>query len=491
MLSKLNLENFKDPYWRLNKLYQIVNKKSQRIKFKENSIQKIINKSTSKRKIILKARQFGITTNEVIKLLDYTMFNRNVTTCILAHENDAIKKIFRIVRRAYKYMPELLKPQLDKGGGSKYEMFFPSINSLIYCDLESRGDTINHLHISEAAFMDYERFLSTLQAVPLDGYVTIESTANGIESFFYDIWTDTDDSYSIYEKIFLPWFYNPEYEIPTNQKLSLSKEEEELKRRLKKQGIELSDAQINFRRFKQKELKEKFIQEYPEDDMSCFLHSGRTVVDQQLFQTLINKAIAPLREEEGLVIFEERDPKKDYVIGADVAQGVGGDWSVAIILCVQTMEEVGFFRRQISPFQFAKKLKAIADFFSTGFRVPLLAVESNNHGHAVLLELVENIGYPNLFYAKDGQPGWITNSITRPIMIDQVIEAASEETVKFNSKETLQEMRLLTEVNGKIQAPANKHDDCVFAAAIAVQMLLESSTKIKLYENVGQDIMMV
>jgi hypothetical protein len=486
--SRQLFENLKDPRWRLNNLYLIINKQSERIKYQENSIQKQINDNDSPRKIILKARQFGVTTNEVLKLFDRTIFNRNVTSCIIAHEQDAIEKIFRIVRRAYRFLPDPLKPRVDKGGGSKYAMSFPEINSLIYCDLESRGDTINNLHISEAAFMEYERFVSTMQAVPLNGgRVTLESTANGMDNFFYELWNDEGN---IYDKIFLPWFFHSEYQIPTDTPLTLDKEEQELKNRaLDTYQITLSDAQFNYRRFKKEELKAAFVQEYPEDDISCFIHSGRSVVDQLLFKKLITKCLPVSREVEGCLIFRERDIKKDYVVGADVSQGIGGDYSAASVLCIQDREEVASFRGQISPFLFAKKLKWLCDFFSSGYRLPLLAVESNNHGHAVLLELVENIGYQNLFFAKPEQPGWLTNSVTRPVMLDQLIEAVSSEGLAINSKQTLHEMITLVEEKGKIQAATGKFDDCVIATAIAFQMLMLNTSKIKLYENIGRNIL--
>ena len=123
--------NLANPRWRLNNLYLIVNKHSERIKFQENSVQKIINDSQAKRKIILKTRQMGVTTGEVLKQLDAVMFTKNMTACILAHEDDSIAKIFNTPRNAYKWMPESLRPEIDRGVGSKYEMFFPKMNSRI------------------------------------------------------------------------------------------------------------------------------------------------------------------------------------------------------------------------------------------------------------------------------------------------------------------------------------------------------------------------
>lgn len=480
-----------DPLWRLENIYKIITKESEKVTFTPNKIQQVINASKARRKIVLKARQFGVTTNCVLELLDYTMFNRNVTSVILAHEADAIKKIFRIVKRAYKFMHPDLKPRIDRGGGSKYEMYFPEINSLIYCDLESRGDTINRLHVSEAAFMEQDRYISTLQAVPLNGSVTIESTPNGMENFFYEMWID-ESRFQPYEKLFFPWFFHDEYKILMGSEtvfLDKTFEEETFIKNAKKNfGKKIEVAQLRYRRFKQAEIKEKYIQEYPEDDVTCFISSGGAVCNQQIIKDLINECKKPIFEDETLKIFSKTKAGLDYVIGADPAEGVGGDYSTASVICVQKMEEVAFYRGQCPPFQFAKKLEEICKTFSTGGKTPLLAVESNNHGHAVLLELREHLRYPNLYWAKKDRVGWVTTSITRPIMVDQCIESIQEGYVTVHSRETLREITTLVTIRGKIQAADKKHDDSFMATAIAVQMVMKNVDKIRLYENVSAAI---
>ena len=478
-------EFFSDRRWRLNNLYLIKNKKSQLIKFNENPIQQKINECIDKKRAILKARQFGVTTNAVIEMLDKVLFTKNFTGCILAHENDAIKKIFAIPRLAYDRMPEAIKPRIDKGGGSKYEMYFPENNSKIYCDLESRGDTINELHVSEVAFMQVDRLMATLQAVPINGKVTLETTPNGLDETFYEIWNDD----SGYTKLFYPWFFHDEYQIPVPD-LELTASEIDFITSVRKQySINLSKNQIAFRRSKQKELKRLYIQEYPENDISCFLMSGNPVCDQAIIRKLIENVIEPIEETETLKIFSRRNNKKDYVIGADPAQGIGNDFSVATVFCIQDMDEVAFLRGQFTPFNFAKELEILAEKFSNGAKHPLMAVESNNHGHAVLLELIEHIRYPNIYYAKKDRPGWITDMITRPVAVNQFIDALQNGHVKINSKVTLLEMTTLTNKNGKIQASTGRHDDAMMASAIGTQMLLDNVIKMKQYEDIGRAIL--
>ena len=487
----MNYEDFEkcitNKTWRINNLYKIVDKKSNLITFKQNHIQKLIHDCDSKRKIILKARQFGITTNAVIDIFDETIFSRNVTNCIIAHEADAIKKIFRIAKHAYKTLPNDIKPTIDRGGGSKYEMYFPEINSLIYCDLESRGDTINNLHVSEIGFMKKERLDATLQAVPKDGKVTIEGTANGMESFFYDIWMDQD---SIYKHLFFPWFFHHEYFINKNNKpLKLTLEEKQFIKNCKKiYNINISYDQIRYRRFKQNELKDVFLQEYPEDDISCFLFSGRSVCDQSTIRELKNSCRQVLEVIGETSIFQRIVSGYNYVIGADCAQGIGGDFSVASVVCLETSEEVAFMRGNYSPFDFANKLNWLASLYTTCFRFPLIAIENNNHGHAVLLQLIENLKYPNVFYHQPERPGWRTDSVTRPIMLNQFIDSVQNSHLKINSKITLNEMITLVNKNGKIQAISNKNDDAVFATAIANQMLIRHTDKVRLYQNIKKSI---
>lgn len=473
-------EKFICEKWRLRNLYSIVDKEGNRIPFKENVVQRRINDSNQKRKMILKARQFGVSTNELIKLLDWVMYNHNATAAIIAHKQDAIEKLFRIPRLAYDILPEQLKPKLSKGGGSIYEMYFPEINSRIYCDLEVRGGTVGRLHVSEAAFMkDSAKLKATLQAVPITtGRVTIETTPNGMANYFYDMWSDQE---SVYEKMFFPWYIFPDYKLDLSKDFKLSEPEIDLKTKaLKLYNIKLSDEQIMFRRFKKSEMKKSsfdktvvsFEQEYPEDDKSCFLSSGDAVLDLFRINDLITNATEPLERKNGIKIY--RQPKRDrqYICAADPAEGLAKkDSSASVILDSITLEIVAVYDGHLKPKDFAEKLVEMCSIYkSTQYGFPLLAVERNNHGHAVLLEL-DNLRYPNIYLSeRDDRPGWKTDGISRPLMIDKFIEAFDEDYIKIYDKQILSECLTLINNNGKIEAATGKHDDLIIACAIALQI---------------------
>lgn len=468
-------QNLLNPRWRWNNLYFIIDKKGNRILFKENEVQAWINDNDSPRKLILKARQFGVSTSEIIKCLDYAIWHKNVTVCILAHKDDAIKKLFRIVKRAHKYMNPNIKPDIGKGGGSMYEMYFPRAESRIYCDLESRGDTINKLHVSEMAFMkNRDRVDATLQAVPIGGEVGIESTPKGM-NHFHEMWTDKD---SVYKKMFFPWYLHSEYNLPLERGEKMGKWTDEeinlIEYAFKEFKVNISPEQIKWRRWKIRETKALFFQEYPESDSECFLTSGEQVMDLRLLSKYL-KAYKPgkLILDGNAEVFEEPERSKRYVIGADTSEGVSKDFSVAAVYEKKSRKHVATLRGKFKPKRFAELLDELGRYYAGPRRHPLIAVERNNHGHSVLLWLEEKLKYPDVFKHDDDRPGWKTNSMTRPIMLDTFIDGVDDEFVVPRDAQTLKECMTLVDNNGKIEAMDGKNDDCVIAHSIALQMCME------------------
>lgn len=476
-----------DPKWRWEHVYSIVDKEGQQRILNLNEVQRRILYSTSRRKMVLKARQFGVSTGCIIcDLVDSTLHTPNITTCILAHEQDAIRKLFRIVHRALKFLDPDLKPVIDRGGGSKYELFFPLLNSRIYCDLEVRSDTVHKLHVSEAAFIDEEKLKATLQAVPLTGSVTLETTANGMGNMFYEMWIDPEQPY---EKFFFPWFIFPEYRIETEQLTLTVSEEEFVARVAERYGVVITHAQIAYRRFKQKELGRLFPQEYPEDDLDCFLSSGLAAMDLFKVKQHMDKRSAPLYQDTEMKLFRKYNNAHLYALGADPAEGVGGDDSAIEVFDVTAMEQVATFaQNKIKPGDFAHKIDEIARlFWEPGRPFPLAGVERNNHGHAVLLELLDHIHYPNVYVGKDERPGWLSDKVQRPLALDTYIDAVENQTVKMHDLDTFRQCLTLVEENKKILAAEGKKDDRVLAGAIGVQMCIVSSAS-ALYDNIEERI---
>lgn len=473
-----------DPAWRLSNLYSITNKAKQIVKFRLNPIQMLLHNKITRYNKILKARQVGISTYFLLKYLDIAVFNENVTCAILSHDRESLGKLFKIIRFGHKTMPELIRPKLDRGGGSRYRLFFPENNSEIYCTLEAVSDAVSHLHISEAALnLNDDKLVTSMDAVPIaTGHVSVETTARGF-NHFHEFWR----SKNAYTDHFFPWFLDPQYAIEC-EPFALTPDEVELQgKAFNAYKMHLTHAQIMFRRTKIAEKKgvvAKFLQEYPEDDVGCFIATGHPAINPEIVQEYLEEAREPIKADDVLRIFKAKHKDKTYVCGVDTAEGIGHDYSVATLFEAGSRELVATLRGHFKPIELAHAVNKLCMAYRTKHSTaPLLGVERNNHGHAVLLELEEHIDYPNLYHAEDKRAGWKTTSVTRPLMIDTFIDAMENKNIRIYDEIVLNECLTLVDSGGKIEAVDGKHDDCIISCSIALQMILESGN-LSIYNDI-------
>lgn len=489
-LSKIDKKKLADPNWRLDTLYKIKNKDKQIVRFRKNQIQQLLDSNSTRFDNVLKPRQVGISTYYLLKKLDAAAFNKNYTAAILSHKRDSMQLLFDIIRRAHKHMHPLVQPRLDKGGGSKYCLRFPAIDSKIYCTMEAVSDTVNDLHVSEMALMDNDdRVKTSMDSVPLkDGIISVETTPRAF-NHYYDFWSDPE---SIFKNHFFPWFLQKEYQIESEPLKYTDEEKLLIKYAKKHHNIKLTHNQIAYRRFKikQKGSFREFIQEFAENDTTCFLSSGDSFLDTVIVKSLMDETVEPITEDGPLIIYKKWKKGHKYVCGCDTAEGVGGDYSVASIYDVTDMEQVAELRGHIKPADFAHEINKMCKlYYHAKIGWPLLGVERNNHGHAVLLELEDHIIYPNLYKHKDERVGWVTDRVSKPIMLNDFREGLENKTIKLNSKLLLTECLTLVNNNGKIEAATGKYDDCIIASAIALQMCIKSQS-LNFYDDINNHILL-
>lgn len=471
MIEKLGCKR-----WRLQHLYKIADKRGEIQTFTFNQEQEqiydqcfdahgnlIVNPD------VLKSRQIGITTFFVLVYLDDVLWTPNINAYIQSHKDDSIEKIFRIARFAYDNMDEEFKPEIAKGGGSKYEMHFPKVNSRIYVGLTNRSATIHRLHFSEVAFQSEIHIGVTLGALPKHLKYSRETTPNGA-NWYQDEWINKS---ALYKRFFFPWFEHQDYVMGFLGVSDLTPDEIQL---MEKHNVRR--GQIEFRRLKIAQLgKRLFIQEYPEDPLSCFLTSGNIVFEPETLSALITKKPIEIISD-GAKIYRAYDTKvRSYVCGCDTAEGIATsktDFSVAIIID-DLFRQCAVLRVKARPSDFAHMVTRLCSLYGGGGRLPpMLAVERNNHGHAVLLELQEHIRYTNLYFATRDKAGWITDRMTRPIMLNSFVDAIENESAEVIDSDTVAECFTLVENNGKIEAAEGKHDDCIIAMAIAIQIQIQT-----------------
>jgi len=272
--------------WRLNNLYHIIDKSGVDRIFQFNDEQYQIWKQCFKNDVliinpnILKARQLGISTFFILNYFDDCIFNKNLNVYIQSHEQKSIEKLFRIVKYAYEKLPQDCRPSLDRGGGSKFEYFFPELNSRISVGLENRSSTIHRLHLSETAFQDLQRVSATLGALPPSVHYSSETTPNG-QNWYYEDYIKASVSKI---NIFFPWYNHKAYVVMSDND-TYSQSELEYMDKIKKIANHcLNRQQMAFRRQKIEDLKSEieFNKEYPSDDISCFFtaDSSRLVIPE-------------------------------------------------------------------------------------------------------------------------------------------------------------------------------------------------------------------
>jgi len=128
-------------------------------------------------------------------------------------------------------------------------------------------------------------------------------------------------------------------------------------------------------------------------------------------------------------------------------------------------EHVATISAQLAPYELADEAAALGKYYNTAS----IVVERNNHGHSCLQALEREEHYPRIYLHDDKKPGWLTNSATRPAMLDALNEAYQTGAFQTRDREVLQQCR--TFIVGppplcKAQAQKGAHDDLVMAAAI-------------------------
>lgn len=457
----MTLQELNDPEWRLNSgFYKIKDKNKKIIPFKFNAQQKQLYDNQDQKDIVLKSRQIGVSTYYTLKLLDECIFYNNVVSAVLSHKRESLIYLFEIIKFAYDNLPDFIKPEAKYD--TKYELSFDN-GSKIFVSLEIRSTTCNNLHISEAAFIsDESRIKASLETVPIQGgRVSIESTPNGMAGYFYESWRN-----KTINQHFFPWFDFDEYRLPVgkNEKIKPSKEEKKLK---------LDAEQIKFRRSKINDLGDLFFQEYPEDSLSCFLTSERSFFNLVRINTLHKDIVKSGQTPQDLQVFQEFSKDNIYVAGADVAEGLGGDYSVCVILDVTQRTVAARIRGYWRPDIFAHEINTLCQ----KYRFPLLGVERNGMGQTTILEL-EHLHYPYLFKTSKEKLGWETTRNSKILMLNFLKQCVEDEEYYFPDEFFIKEALTFTDKGGKLEASGNNHDDVIMAYAIALQMAVQQTNQL-------------
>lgn len=466
--------------------------------------------------IILKARQLGFSTATEGIFFHDLHFSYNTVAMIVSFDDDSATTINDMSDRFYQYLPQFLKParRMSRAKGIIFEnpRFNPQIpegpdnkpglqNKFLIETARNLNAgssyTINRLHISELAKWNNpeQTMTSLMQAVPDYGAIVIvESTAQGFD-YFQSLWDKAEHSENNFVPLFVAWHEHSHYRA-TYKGFTLTKTEQGLK-----QLYGLDNDQLQWRRNTIKDKlngdEELFKQEYPSCPSEAFLTTGRPVFDvakviarkeelKRLYEQqkpfrgsfiydyendkIVDSSIKLVEDTNGFVtIYEQPQANYPYIVGGDIAEG-GADFSAGQVENNVTCNQAAVWHGHLDTDLYSKQMYCLGKYYNDA----LLAIEANFDLHPQ--KELPRLGYKKLFKRevideitkqKQHKFGFMTTSVTRPVIIAKTVEFVRDNIELINDIPTLDEMlRFVRNNDGKPEAMEGYHDDLVLAKAI-------------------------
>ncbi len=516
----LRLQIINKPYLLIECCFTIVDKNKRNVPFFLNNVQKdfinkIENLGTGKPFFVLKGRQQGFTTVITAIQLAYAIVRKNFSGFTLADRDDNTKAIFiDKAKLIYNNLPERLKP--TEKFNSVNELFFDKLNSswriASATSNVGRSRTLSFIHYSEVAFFhcalaDLQK--SIQEAAIKDALCIYETTANGFNEA-KELWDSHACHNLFYEWWKTPEYVSDEYEYLENTDTWLTKRLETLE----KLGLRREQRTWYAKKYSSYIDKSSIKQEYPCSPEEAFVSSGSCVFDKDAISEYLStfdvkstqgvfeydKIAHPIMSPEGKLLgctysienirfidtpsgfisivdmpYNQNNGtkqlKKPYAIGADTA-GTGKDYFTAKVIDNTSGKCVATLRKQyIDEDLFAEQLYCLGKFYNDA----LIGVETNYSRHPV--RHLRTLGYENLYISRsmstfkeesENHYGFITSSVSRPIIISNLVSVMRENLYLETDRETLREMTtFIKRDDGKSAACDGAHDDLVMASAIA------------------------
>jgi hypothetical protein len=505
-------------------------------------IEEIKAKGKPVRLLILKARQEGVST--LIEGIIYAHCSQrpNLNALVMADDIDGSNYLFSMQKLFQEMMPPYFRPEPEHTNEKK--LSFKDLHSQILIDTASnieagRKYTFQYAHLSECALYSdlKELMLGLLQAIPNvpETMVFLESTANGRASHFWELWEETERGHGEWETLFIPWFALPEYSRPlengglypiedipfsnTKEKQKFYDEEEALQRK-----FNVTKEQLSWRRWcivnQCGSDLNSFSQEYPSTSEEAFISSGEMFFDTDSLKRQVEEeyVLCNLFKYDGGVearpdkngkfrVYEEPRSDDSYIVAGDVAEGVeGGDMCGGVALSMLTNNTVVDYCENIDPDTFAEDLILMAEYCKQGLLVTEqhginYSVCSYTHRHYGNVYKMMKLEHGNWIEPEKAKVGWDTNSVTRPLILNQMATELREKSTNLRSKRLIDQCWSFIrnpKKQGKPEAGGKAHDDLIISRSIAGMVRLQKPIPVKTGEFdytqdevLGKDLEMV
>ena len=473
------------------------------------------------RMIMLKARQWGGSTLvQMYMAWIQSCVRRNWHSLICAHVKDTAAGI----RGMYTKMLAAYPSELwDGDEPPRFRPFERSINvreiagrgcRVTIGSAENqeavRGADYSMAHLSETAFWpatprnspaDFIRAVCGAIALIPDSLIVMESTANGVGSYFHSEWLRCKAGDGDKHAVFVAWHEIEIYRLQPPDPEGLAASMNAYERMLWDAGLCLD--QIYWYRRKRAEYADaaQMMAEFPTTDTEAFLNTGRGVFAPEAVERLrADCTVEPRRGETdghrfrddslgGLRMWRDAEEGVRYVAAVDIGgRSSASDWSVIAVmrrarLPGERHEVVAQWRGHTDHDLLVRHAENIARHYNRA----LLIIESNT------LE-TEAGGDPNLFvlsrlaerygnlYRREGfdtatgrrteRIGFHTNRATKALVVAELIAAVRDGSYTERDPEACNELLTYEQLpNGAYAAKCGCHDDIVMTRALALHAL--------------------
>lgn len=404
------------------------------------------------RVISMQPRQMGKTQTVAAYVLHYVLFNEHKTVAILANRAAASREILSRFQLMYEHLPKWMQQGVETWNKGDIEL---ENGSKVFTAATSgagiRGKSVNFLYVDEAAIIPNtiaEAFFTSTYPTISSGKTTkivLTSTPLGY-NHFWKFWNESGigEGKNGFLPIEVKYSEHPDRdEVWANQQKEL-----------------LGDLKFN------------------QEVLCAFLGSSLTLIRSDIIGNM--SPTSPVYSRDGLDIFEEPvrgeegKPANSYVLVADTAKGVGGDYSAFVVIDITTVpyKQVAKYKdNKISPMLYPTVIHKVAKDYNNAY--VLIEINSSEQVPTILYTEME---YENiLFVSRSGQGQSVTGGFgggttQLGVNTDKKVKRIGCHTFKslveenkllIRDVDTISEISTFIERKGSYSADDGYHDDLV------------------------------
>jgi len=401
--------------------------------------------------VINKARQLGISTTISGYSIWLMLFHREVNILTLATKQSTAANIIKKVKTAYRLLPEWIKiTKVDIDNSTSFSFKNGSIIKASATSADAgRSEAVTLLIVDEAAHVEKMEDIWTAIAPTLStgGSCIAPSSPSGAGTWFHKTCVDAQDDRNNFKYTELMWDVHPERD------------------------------QAWF----DNETKNMTKKDIAQELLCSFNMSGETVFSPEDLERVGLDVKDPIHKagfDRNHWVWENYNSECSYLLVADVARGDGKDYSVYLIIKLETMEIIAEYQGKVAPDIFAEMIYHAGNEYGSC----MVVVENNSVGFTVLSKLIDK-SYPNVYHSVKSThdyveqyeaeqsnscvAGFTTSLRTRPLIIAKLEEFIRNDIITIYSKRFLNEAKTFIWHNGRAEAMRGYNDDLIMACAIA------------------------